>query len=91
MVLSVQSRPNPPLLVRPAARLASKLERRSLAYGLAAQPDGEAKRFVIARMQAIRERLQAAKDRGEYVPTVDVGEVKARLRAVLEDMRRRRA
>jgi hypothetical protein len=72
-------------------RRLQKLELRSLAYGLAAQPDGEAKRFVIARIQAIRERIQAARDRGEYVPPVDVGEVKARLRAVLEDMRKRRA
>ena len=68
-----------------------KLESRSLSHGLAAQPDGESKRFVLARIQAIRERLQAARDRGEYVPTVDAGEVKARLRAVLEDMRSRRA
>jgi len=67
-----------------------KLELRSPAYGLAAQPDGEAKRFVIARIAAIRERMQAARDRGEYVPTVDVGEVKARLRAVLENMRSKR-
>ena len=68
-----------------------KLERRSPTHGLAARPDGESKRLLIARIQAIRERLQAARDRGEYVPTADVGEVKARLRAVLEDMRRRRA
>jgi hypothetical protein len=57
---------------------------------LAAQPDGEAKRFVIARIEAMRQRIQAARDCGEYVPTVDVGEVKERLRAVLEDIRRRR-
>jgi hypothetical protein len=72
-------------------RRLQKLEHRSIAYGLAAQPDGEAKRFFIARIQAIRERLQAARDRGEYVPTVDAGEVKARLRAVLEDIRSKRA
>ena len=72
-------------------RRLQKLELRSLAYGSAAQPDGEAKRFVIARIEAIRQRIQAARDRGEYVPTVDVGEVKRRLRAVLEDMRSKRA
>jgi hypothetical protein len=72
-------------------RRLQKLELRSLAYGLAARPDGEAKRFLIARIEAIRQRLQAARDRGEYVPTVDVGEVKQRLRAVLEDMRSKRA
>jgi hypothetical protein len=44
-----------------------------------------------ARIGAIRQRLQAARDRGECVPTVDVGEVKQRLRAVLEDMRKERA
>ena len=64
-------------------RRLQKLELRSLAYRLAAQPDGEAKRFVIARIEAIRQRIQAARDRGENVPTVDIGEVKARLRACL--------
>jgi len=64
-------------------RRLQKLELRSLAYGLDAHPDGESKRFVIARIEAIRERLQAARDRGEYVPPVDVSEVKARLRACL--------
>jgi len=72
-------------------RRLQKLELRSLAHSLAAQPDGESKRFVIARIEAIRQRLQAARDRGEYVPTVDVDEVKQRLRAVLEDMRSKRA
>ena len=72
-------------------RRLQKLELRSLAHGLAARPDGEAKRFLIARIEAIRQRIQAARDRGEYVPTVDVGEVKERLRAVLEDMRSKRA
>jgi hypothetical protein len=72
-------------------RRLEKLEGRSLAHTLAAQPEGEAKRFVIARIQAIRERLQAARDRGEYVPTVDVGYVKERLRACLEDMRRKKS
>jgi hypothetical protein len=72
-------------------RRLQKLELRSPEYILAAQPDGEAKRFVIARIQAIRERLQAARDRGEYVPTIDAAEVKARLRAVLEDIRRKKS
>ncbi len=72
-------------------RRLQKLELRSLAYGLAAQPDGESKRFVIARIEAIRQRLQAARDRGEYVPPVDVGEINQRLRALLEDMRSKRA
>ena len=72
-------------------RRLQKLELRSIAYGLAAQPDGESKRLFLARIQAIRQRLQAARDRGEYVPTVDVGEVKARLRAVLEDIRRKKS
>jgi hypothetical protein len=71
-------------------RRLQKLELRSPEYILAAQPDGEAKRFVIARIEAMSQRIQAARDRGEYVPTVDVGEVKERLRAVLEDIRRRR-
>ncbi len=70
-------------------RRLQKLELRSLEYGLAAQPDGEAKRFLIARIEAIRQRIQAARDRGEHVPTVDVGYVEERLRAVLEDMRKR--
>jgi hypothetical protein len=46
---------------------------------------------LIARIEAIRERLQAARDRGEYVPRIGVAEVKERLRACLEDMRRNRA
>jgi len=72
-------------------RRLQKLELRSLAYGLAPRPDGEAKRFLIARIEAIRQRLQAARDRGEYVPPVDVGEINQRLRALLEDMRSKRA
>ena len=72
-------------------RRLQKLELRSPAYTLAAQPDGEAKRFLLARIAAIRERLQAARDRGECVPTVDAAEVKARLRAVLEDMRSKKS
>jgi len=71
-------------------RRLQKLELSSQSYGLAAQPDGEAKRFVIARIEAMRQRIQAARDRGEYVPTVGVGEVEARLRAVLEDIRSKR-
>ena len=71
-------------------RRLQKLELRNLAYGLDARPDGEAKRFLMERIDAMRQRIQAARDRGEYVPTVDVGEVKARLRAVLEDMRSKR-
>jgi hypothetical protein len=65
-------------------RRLEKLELRSLAHTLAAQPDGESKRFLIARIEAIRQRQQAARDRGVYMPPVDVGEVKARLRACLE-------
>jgi hypothetical protein len=65
-------------------RRLEKLEGRSLAHTLAAQPEGESKRLFLARLAAIRQRLEAARDRGEYVPTVDVGEVKQRLRALLE-------
>ena len=65
-------------------RRLQKLELRSLSYGLDAQPDGYWKRLLMERIEAIRQRLQAARDRGEYVPTVEVGEVKARLRALLE-------
>jgi hypothetical protein len=61
-----------------------KLEHRSLAHRLDAQPDGEAKRFLIARIEAIRQRLQAARDCGEYVPRIEVAEVKERLRALFE-------
>ena len=68
-----------------------KLELRNLAYGLDARPDGESKRFLMERIAAIRQRLQAARDRGEYVPRIGVAEVKERLRAVLEDIRSKRA
>jgi hypothetical protein len=65
-------------------RRLQKLELRSLAYGLDARPDGESKRFVIARIEAIRQRQQAARDRGVYVAPADVGYVKQRLRAFLD-------
>ena len=70
-------------------RRLQKLELRSLAYGSDARPDGEAKRFVIARIEAIRQRIQAARERGEYVPTVDAGYVKERLRAFLAGREKR--
>ena len=72
-------------------RRLQKLESRSLSYGLAVQPAGYSKRLFMERIEAMSQRIQAARDRGEYVPTVDVGEVKQRLRAVLEDMRSKRA
>jgi hypothetical protein len=72
-------------------RRLQKLGLRSLAYGLDAQPDGESKRLSMERIEAISHRIQAARDRGEYVPQVKVGEVKQRLRACLEDMRSKRA
>ena len=72
-------------------RRLQKLELRSQAYGLAAQPEGYWKRLFMERIEAIRQRLQATRDRGEYVPTVDAAEVKARLRAVLEDIRRKKS
>jgi hypothetical protein len=65
-------------------RRLQKLESRSLAHTLAAQPDGHSKRLLIEQIEAIRQRQQAARDRGVYMPPVDVGEVKARLRACLE-------
>jgi hypothetical protein len=43
----------------------------------------------MERIEAMSQRIQAARDRGEYVPQVDVGEIKQRLRAFLEDMKRR--
>jgi hypothetical protein len=51
---------------------------------MAAQPEGESKRLLMERIEAISQRQQAARDRGEYVPRAEVGEVKARLRACLE-------
>jgi hypothetical protein len=65
-------------------RRLQKLESRSLAHTLAAQPEGESKRLLMERIEAISQRQQAARDRGEYVPRAEVGEVKARLRACLE-------
>jgi hypothetical protein len=72
-------------------RRLQKLELRSLAYGLAAQPDGESKRIVMERIEAIRQRRQALGIHGELVPRIELSEVKARLRACLEDMRSKRA
>ena len=65
-------------------RRLQKLELRSLSYGLDAQPDGYWKRLFMERIEAISQRLQAARDRGVDVPRIEVGEVKARLRALLE-------
>lgn len=61
-----------------------KLELRSLAYGLDAQPEGYWKRLFIERIEAIRQRRQALGVHGELVPRIEVGEVKARLRALIE-------
>jgi hypothetical protein len=72
-------------------RRLQKLELRSLAYGLAPQPDGYWKRLFMERIEAIRQRRQALGIHREHVPTVDVGEVKRRLRAVLEEIRSKRA
>jgi hypothetical protein len=70
-------------------RRLQKLELRSLAHSLAAQPDGESKRFVIARIEVMSQRLQAARDRVEYVPPGDVGHVKEWLRAWLDRYEKR--
>ena len=72
-------------------RRLEKLELRSRAHTLAAQPDGESKRLFMEKIEAISQRLQAARDSGVYMPRIEVGEVKERLRACLEDMRRERA
>jgi hypothetical protein len=50
----------------------------------------KARHNPIARIELMRRRIQAARDRGD-VPTVDVGEAKARLRACLEDIRREKS
>jgi hypothetical protein len=47
---------------------------------LNAQADGESKRFLMDRIEPIRQRLKAAGNRGEYVPRIEVGEVEARQR-----------
>jgi hypothetical protein len=72
-------------------RRLQKLELRSLAYGLAAQPEGYWKRLFMERIEAIRQRRQALGIHGESVPRIEVSEIKERLRAVLEDMRSKRA
>ena len=72
-------------------RRLQKLELRSLAYGLDARPDGESKRLVMERIEAISQRRKALGIHGESVPRIEVSEVKERLRAVLEDMISKRA
>jgi hypothetical protein len=66
-------------------RRLEKLELRSWAHGLDAQPEDYWKRILIEKIEAISQRQQAARDRGEYVPRAEVGEVKARVRALLEE------
>jgi hypothetical protein len=70
-------------------RRLQKLESRSLAHTLAAQPEGESKRFLIARIEAIRQRRQALGVDGEYAPRIEVGEIKERLRAFLAGREKR--
>jgi hypothetical protein len=65
-------------------RRLQKLELRSLAHGLDAQPEGYWKRLLMERIEAISQRIQVARDRGEHVPRIEVGEVKERLRACLD-------
>ena len=65
-------------------RRLQELEDRSLAHTLAAQPEGYSKRLFMERIEAISQRLQAARDRGVYMPQIEVSEVKERLRALLE-------
>jgi hypothetical protein len=65
-------------------RRLEKLESRSLAHTLDVQPEGESKRLLIERIEAVRQRRQALGVHGEYAPRIEVGEVKARLRALLE-------
>jgi hypothetical protein len=66
-----------------------KLELRSRAHRLDAQPEGYWKRLLMERIEAMSQRIQAARDCGEYVPQVDVGEIMQRLGAFLEDMKKR--
>jgi hypothetical protein len=70
-------------------RRLQKLESRSLAYTSAAQPEGYWKRLFIERIEAIRQRRQALGVHDEYAPRIEVGEVKARLRALLEGREKR--
>jgi hypothetical protein len=66
-----------------------KLGLRSRAHISDAQPEGYWKRLLMERIEAISQRQQAARDRGEYVPRIEASEVKARLRAFLEGRERR--
>ena len=61
-----------------------KLELRSRAHRLDEQPEGYWKRLLMGRIEAIRQRIQAARDRGDYVPRIEASEVNERLRALLE-------
>jgi hypothetical protein len=65
-------------------RRLQKLELRSLAHTMDAQPEGYWKRLLMERLEVMSQRLQAARDRGEYVPPGDVGHVKEWLRAWLD-------
>jgi mRNA-degrading endonuclease toxin of MazEF toxin-antitoxin module len=66
-----------------------KLERRSLAHRLDAQPEGYWKRLVMERIEAISQRRKALGIHSEPVPQSEVEEVKKRLRAFLEGHERR--
>ena len=70
-------------------RRLQKLELRSLAHTMDAQPEGYWKRLLMERLEVMSQRLQAARDRGEYVPPGDVGHVKEWLRAWLDRYEKR--
>ena len=66
-----------------------QLERRGLAHRLDAQAEGYWKRLVMERIEAIRQRRKALGIHSEPVSQSEVEEVKKRLRALLEDVKRR--
>jgi mRNA-degrading endonuclease toxin of MazEF toxin-antitoxin module len=66
-----------------------KLERRSLAHTLAAQPEGYSKRIVMERIEAIRQSRKALGIHSEPAPQSEVEEVKRRLRAFLDGREKR--
>jgi hypothetical protein len=66
-----------------------KLELRSRAHRLDAQPEGYWKRLVMERIEAISQRRKALGIHSEPVPQTAVEEVKKRLRALLEGREKR--
>jgi hypothetical protein len=62
-------------------RRLKKLEAERIQASLRREAEGNGRQHLKQKLDRIRERMDAARARGEEVPTASLAEVKARLRA----------